>query len=60
MVNNAGLNAAVGPACEVELDRYRTTFEANYFGTVRMVSAVSPHMIKARSGTIINIGSTAG
>jgi 1-acylglycerone phosphate reductase len=30
-----------------------------YFGLLRVIQAVSPHMIEKRSGTIINIGSIA-
>lgn len=60
LVNNAGVNTGVGPAVEVELDRYRSTFEANYFGLIRVTQHVTPHMIQHRRGTIINIGSTAG
>lgn len=60
LVNNAGLNAAVGPAVEVELDRVRATFEANFFGLIRITQAVVPHMMDRRTGTIINIGSTVG
>lgn len=60
LVNNAGVNTAVGPSVEVDLDRFRSTFEANYFGLIRVTQAVTPHMIHRRKGTIINIGSTVG
>jgi 1-acylglycerone phosphate reductase len=60
LVNNAGTNTAVGPTAEVELDRYRSTMEVNYFGLIRITSVVSRHMISRRSGRIINIGSTVG
>lgn len=60
LVNNAGLNTGVGPAIEVDLDRFKSTFEANYFGLIRVVQKVTPHMIARRTGTIINIGSTVG
>lgn len=60
LVNNAGVNTAVGPAVEVDLDRYRSTFEANYFGLIRVTQAVTPHMIQRKTGAIINIGSTVG
>lgn len=60
LVNNAGLNTAVGPTIEVELDRFRSTFEANFFGLIRLSQAVAPFMMERRSGNIINIGSTVG
>jgi len=59
LINNAGTNAAVGPVVEVDIERQRQTFEANYFGLLRVTQAVAPHMIKQRSGTIVNVGSTA-
>ncbi|PWN41206.1 NAD(P)-binding protein [Ceraceosorus guamensis] len=60
LVNNAGTNTAVGASVEVSLERYRQTFDANYFGLIRVTQAVTPHMIKARSGTVVNVGSVAG
>lgn len=60
LINNAGTNTAVGPLVETDLSRFRSTFEANYFGLIAVTQAVAPHMIKKRSGKIINIGSTAG
>lgn len=50
----------MGPLIEVELERFRSTYEANFFGLIAVTQAVAPHMIKRRSGKIINIGSTAG
>lgn len=60
LVNNAGVNTGVGPAVEVDLDRYRSTFEANYFGLIRVTQKVVPYMIQRRQGRVINIGSTVG
>ncbi|ORY90095.1 hypothetical protein BCR35DRAFT_287305, partial [Leucosporidium creatinivorum] len=56
LLNNAG-QGCVGPLVEVTEEAYRQTFEVNVFGLISMVQAVSPHMIRARSGTIVNIGS---
>lgn len=33
LINNAGLNAAVGPLVEIDLDRIRKTFEPNVSGS---------------------------
>jgi NAD(P)-dependent dehydrogenase (short-subunit alcohol dehydrogenase family) len=38
----------------------RDTMETNYFGAVRSIKAVIPHMRKRRSGCIINVTSVAG
>lgn len=60
LVNNAGLNVAVGPSVEVDLDQYHRTFDANFFGLIRLTQAVAPYMMDRRTGSIINIGSTVG
>lgn len=60
LVNNAGVNTATGPSVEVELDRYKSTFEANFFGLIRLTQHVAPHMMDRRRGQIIQIGSTVG
>ncbi|PWZ01684.1 NAD(P)-binding protein [Testicularia cyperi] len=59
LVNNAGVNHAVGPLVETDLQRIRNTFEPNFFGLIAVTQAAAPYMIKRRSGTIVNIGSTA-
>ncbi|EPQ29980.1 uncharacterized protein PFL1_02653 [Pseudozyma flocculosa PF-1] len=60
LINNAGTNTAVGPLIDVDVDRVRKTFEPNFFGLIMVTQAVSPYMIRRRSGVIVNIGSTAG
>ncbi|PNH12891.1 NADPH-dependent 1-acyldihydroxyacetone phosphate reductase [Tetrabaena socialis] len=59
LVNNAGMGL-VAPLVEMNLNKAREVFEANYWGTLQMVQAVAPHMAARRSGTICNVGSTAG
>lgn len=56
LVNNAG-QGCVAPLVEVDLAMLRQTFDVNVFAVVAMAQAVAPHMIKQRSGTIVNIGS---
>jgi NAD(P)-dependent dehydrogenase (short-subunit alcohol dehydrogenase family) len=58
LVNNAGhgYRAAIE---EGELDRVRDLFETNFLGPISLVKAVLPHMRARRSGTIVNVSSTA-
>ncbi|MGB2636700.1 MAG: SDR family oxidoreductase [Candidatus Acidiferrum sp.] len=59
LVNNAGIERA-GAIEELPLAEFRAVMETNYFGVIRCVQAVAPHMRKRRSGCIINISSVAG
>lgn len=59
LVNNAGF-VLNGFAEECTLAQARSVMETNFFGMVRMTSAVLPHMRARRSGRIINISSLAG
>ncbi|SNX83662.1 related to AYR1 - NADPH-dependent 1-acyl dihydroxyacetone phosphate reductase [Melanopsichium pennsylvanicum] len=59
LINNAGVNLAVGPLVEIPIQNIRNTFEANFFGLIAVTQAAVPSMIRRRSGTVVNIGSTA-
>lgn len=58
LVNNAGFGAAV-PIELIEPDTARQLFETNMLGTLSMVQAFLPQFRERRSGTIINVSSTA-
>jgi NAD(P)-dependent dehydrogenase (short-subunit alcohol dehydrogenase family) len=59
LVNNAGVGYA-GSIEDLSMADIRATMETNYFGAVRCIKAVIPHMRKRRSGCIINVTSVAG
>lgn len=59
LVNNAGVGYA-GSIEELSMDDIRATMETNYFGAVRCIKAVLPHMRKRRNGCIVNVTSVAG
>lgn len=58
LVNNAGycLRGAVEECDEAEI---RRQFDTNFFGTVRTIQKILPHMRKARKGAIVNFSSIA-
>jgi NAD(P)-dependent dehydrogenase (short-subunit alcohol dehydrogenase family) len=41
---------------DTPLREARLTLETNYLGAVAMVGALAPHMVRRRSGTIVNVG----
>ena len=59
LINNAGAGIT-GPMEEIPEDEQKKVFETNYFGPLRVINAVLPHMRSQKSGFIINITSIAG
>jgi NAD(P)-dependent dehydrogenase (short-subunit alcohol dehydrogenase family) len=59
LVNNAGIERS-GAIEDVSLSAFREVMETNYFGALRTIKAVLPHMRERRSGCIINVSSVAG
>jgi NAD(P)-dependent dehydrogenase (short-subunit alcohol dehydrogenase family) len=55
LVNNAGVNGAIGRVDECDPDDWRLAFEVNVFGTMHACRAVLPGMRARRSGTIVNL-----
>ncbi len=60
LVNNAVMSHMRRPMLEVEEAEFDRLFDVNVKSIFLFAHAVVPHMRKARSGVIINIGSTAG
>jgi len=59
LINNAG-NGITGPLYAMPVAFAKKQFEVNFFGVVRVCSAVLPGMIDRKQGLIINISSLAG
>jgi len=59
LVNNAGVEKA-GSVEELPFADFRAVMETNYFGALRCIQALVPHMRQRRSGCIINVSSVAG
>ncbi len=60
LVNNAGRGLSPAGAEEFSLEQAQALFNTNFFGVIRLINAVLPHMRKQASGRIINIGSVLG
>jgi NAD(P)-dependent dehydrogenase (short-subunit alcohol dehydrogenase family) len=60
LVNNAGFGVAPAAAEESSIRQAQAIFDTNFFGIVRMVRAVVPHMRQRGSGRIINISYVLG
>ncbi len=59
LINNAGVGIT-GPIEETPIAEVHKTFDTNYYGPLRMLQVVLPHMRKQGAGLIINITSIAG
>ncbi len=59
LINNAG-NGITGPLYAMPVEFAKKQFEVNFFGVVRISSAVLPGMIEKKQGLVINISSLAG
>lgn len=54
LVNNAGV-AGFGNPVTMNFDIVKEELEVNYLGTLRMVRAVVPGMIRQRAGVVVNV-----
>jgi len=59
LINNAGI-LTMGSFLDITPQEAKNVFETNYFGAVALTRAVTPAMIDAKQGLIINVGSLAG
>ena len=59
LINNAGFGV-VGALDTLSEEDLKKQFDVNFYGYVRCIQAVLPHMRKQKSGTIVNVTSIAG
>ncbi len=59
VLNNAGYSL-VGTAEEASVERVRAMFDANYFGTLRVIQAALPLLRQQGGGHIVGVSSTLG
>lgn len=60
LVNNAGLARGTDPVQDADPADWDEMIDTNIKGLLRVTRAILPHMVKRGSGTVINLGSTAG
>jgi 3-hydroxy acid dehydrogenase / malonic semialdehyde reductase len=60
LVNNAGVAKGLSTIQETDPSAWNTMIDTNVKGLLAMTHEVLPHMIKKKSGHIVNLGSVAG
>jgi 3-oxoacyl-[acyl-carrier protein] reductase len=60
LVNNAGINPAIGPLVDMDLDAVRKILDVNLVGTLGWVQEAHAQWMGEHGGAIVNVGSTAG
>lgn len=59
VVNNAGGALGLDSIAEADVDRWRTMYEVNVLGTLRMTRALLPKLLASGDGHVVVIGSVA-
>ncbi|HSR94680.1 MAG TPA: SDR family NAD(P)-dependent oxidoreductase, partial [Solirubrobacterales bacterium] len=60
LINNAGGAHGLEPLGEADEDKWRTMYEANVLGTMRMTRALLPRLVESGDGHVVAITSIAG
>lgn len=58
LINNAGF-AIYGSVFELSIDEIESQMKTNYFGMIYCIKNFLPHMLKKKSGHIVNVASVA-
>ena len=59
LINNAGYDV-MGAVEDISIEEFKSQFETNLFGVIRVTKEVLPIMRNQRAGNIINISSVGG
>jgi NADP-dependent 3-hydroxy acid dehydrogenase YdfG len=60
LVNNAGGALGLSPIAEADEEQWRTMYESNVLGTMRMTRALLPRLVESGEGHIVSVTSIAG
>jgi NADP-dependent 3-hydroxy acid dehydrogenase YdfG len=60
LVNNAGGALGLDPIAETDEEQWRTMYEANVLGTMRMTRALLPRLVESGDGHVVAVTSIAG
>lgn len=60
LVNNAGGAVGLDSVADADLDDWRTMYETNVLGLVRVTKALLPKLVESGEGHVVNITSLAG
>jgi NADP-dependent 3-hydroxy acid dehydrogenase YdfG len=61
LINNAGGALGLQPVAEADVEQWRSMFESNVIGTLKVTKALLPALVAAQgAGIIVNVGSVAG
>ncbi|KAF4307895.1 hypothetical protein GTA08_BOTSDO03910 [Botryosphaeria dothidea] len=59
LVNNAGYSL-LGAVEDISIEEAKRQMDTNFYGPLRIIQLVTPHMRTRKSGTIVNVSSVAG
>lgn len=59
LINNAGV-IEVGPVEDQSLAAYHRSMDVNFFGALHTIQAALPHLLRRKTGAIVNIASVGG
>jgi len=60
LINNAGFNGKASLVKDMKLEDWESTLRVNLTGTMLVCREIIPHMIKRKSGKILNMSSNVG